>query len=147
MQGIMGMLPGAAKMSRQMEGAGIDDRLLRRQIALVDSMTKAERRNPGLLQASRKKRIAAGAGLDVAELNRLLKMHRQMADVMKKRGGMGMKGLMRGGLGALLGKGGAGAPGGMPPGMPGGLSGGPGGLPGGALPPDLAGLSGLGRKK
>ena len=68
-------------------------------------MTKKERRNPDLLQASRKRRIAAGAGLEVQELNRLLKMHRQMADVMKKMGGMGKKGLLRGGLGALFGKG------------------------------------------
>ena len=97
-------------MPKQMDEAGIDDRMLRRQIALIDSMTKRERRNPELLQASRKRRIAAGAGLEVQELNRLLKMHRQMADVMKKMGGMGKKGLLRGGLGALLGKGGAGMP-------------------------------------
>ena len=145
MQGVMGMLPGMAKMSKQMDEAGLDDRMLRRQIALINSMTKRERRNPELLQASRKRRVAAGAGLEVQELNRLLKMHRQMADVMKKMGGMGKKGLLRGGLGALLGKGGAG----MPPGMPGGPAG-PGGLPGGAVPPGLAlppGLSGLGRKK
>ena len=145
MQGVMGLLPGMAKMSKQMDEAGLDDRMLRRQIALIDSMTKRERRNPELLQASRKRRVAAGAGLEVQELNRLLKMHRQMADMMKKMGGMGKKGLLRGGLGALLGKGGAG----MPPGMPGGPAG-PGGLPGGAVPPGLAlppGLSGLGRKK
>jgi signal recognition particle subunit SRP54 len=140
MSGVMGMLPGMAKMQRQMDEAGLDDRLLRRQIALIDSMTRKERRNPDLLQASRKRRIAAGAGLDVQELNRLLKMHRQMADVMKKMGGMGKKGLMRGGLGALFGKGAAGMPGGLPPGMPA-----PGAVPPGlALPP---GLSGLGRKK
>jgi signal recognition particle subunit SRP54 len=140
MQGIMGMMPGMGKMSKQMEGAGIDDKMLRRQIALIDSMTKTERRNPALLQASRKKRIAAGAGLDVPDLNRLLKMHRQMADVMKKMGGKGMKGLMRGGLGGLLGKGGAMPPGGMP---------GAGG-PGAALPPGMAlppGLGGFGKKK
>ena len=101
-----------------------------------------------MLQASRKKRIAAGAGLEVQELNRLLKMHRQMADAMKKLGGMGKKGLLRGGLGALFGKGG-GMPGGpgMPP-MPGGM---PPGLPGGGgLPPGMtlpSGLSGLGKKK
>jgi signal recognition particle subunit SRP54 len=145
MQGVMGLLPGMAKMSKQMDEAGLDDRMLRRQIALIDSMTKRERRNPELLQASRKRRVAAGAGLEVQELNRLLKMHRQMADMMKKMGGMGKKGLLRGGLGTLLGKGGAG----MPPGMPGGPAG-PGGLPGGAVPPGLAlppGLSGLGRKK
>jgi signal recognition particle subunit SRP54 len=143
MQGVMGMLPGMAKMSKQMDEAGLDDRMLRRQVALIDSMTKKERRNPDLLQASRKRRIAAGAGLDVQDLNRLLKMHRQMADVMKKMGGMGKKGLLRGGLGALFGKGAAGMPG-APGGLPGGMP------PGAALPPGMAlppGLSGLGRKK
>ena len=65
MQGLMGMMPGMAKMSKQVEEAGLDDRVLRRQIALINSMTKKERRNPELLQASRRKRIAAGAGLDV----------------------------------------------------------------------------------
>ncbi|WP_424932225.1 signal recognition particle protein [Amaricoccus macauensis] len=146
MQGVMGMLPGMGKMAKQLEGAGMDDKVLRRQIALINSMTKQERRNPALLQASRKKRIAAGAGLEVQELNRLLKMHRQMADVMKKMGGKGgMKNLMRGGLGGLLGKGGGGMPGGMPPMPPGG------GLPGGMTPPGgmalPPGLSGLGKKK
>jgi signal recognition particle subunit SRP54 len=150
MQGLMGMMPGMGKMSKQLDEAGLDDKMLRRQIALINSMTKKERRAPDLLQASRKKRIAAGAGLEVSDLNKLLKMHRQMADVMKKMGGMGKKGLLRGGLGALLGKGGGGMPGGLPGGMPGGL---PGGLPGGApgaLPPGMtlpSGLSGLGRKK
>ena len=142
MQGVMGMLPGMAKMQKQMDEAGLDDRMIRRQIALIDSMTRKERRSPDLLQASRKRRIAAGAGLEVQELNRLLKMHRQMADVMKKMGGMGKKGLLRGGLASLLGRGGAGMPG-----MPGAPAGGPGAAlpPGGlALPP---GLSGLGRKK
>jgi signal recognition particle subunit SRP54 len=137
MQGVMGLMPGMGKLSKQMDEAGIDDRMIRRQVALIDSMTRRERRNPELLQASRKRRIAAGAGLEVQDLNRLLKMHRQMADVMKKMGGMGKKGLLRGGLGALLGKGAAGMPGGgaMPPVAP---------PPGLALPP---GLSGLGRKK
>jgi signal recognition particle subunit SRP54 len=143
MQGVMGMMPGMAKMQKQMDEAGFDDTVLRRQIALINSMTKKERRSPDLLQASRKKRIAAGAGLEVQELNRLLKMHRQMADVMKKMGGMGKKGLLRGGLGALLGKGAAGMPG-APMGGAGGLPGGPALPPGMALPP---GLSGLGRKK
>ena len=139
MQGLMGMMPGMGKMQKQMDEAGFDDKAIRRQIALINSMTKKERRSPDLLQASRKKRIAAGAGLEVSELNRLLKMQRQMADMMKKMGGMGRKGLMRGGLGALLGRGG------MPPGM--------GGLPGAGMPtppPGMAlppGLSGLGRKK
>ena len=149
MGGIMGMMPGMGKMQKQMDQAGMDDSMLKRQIALINSMTKKERANPGLLQASRKKRIAAGAGLEVSELNKLLKMHRQMSDAMKKLGKMGKKGLMRAGLGGLFGgKGGVpqmpggagpdmGAPGGLPPGL-GGLA------PGQPLPP---GLSGFGKKK
>ena len=70
--------------------------MLRRQIALIGSMTKKERANPDLLAASRKKRVAAGAGLEVAELNKLIKQHRQMADVMKRMGkGGGMKAMIR----------------------------------------------------
>jgi len=152
MQGVMGMMPGMGKLSKQMDEAGLDDKVLKRQMALIDSMTKQERRNPAILQASRKKRIAKGAGMEVSDLNKLIKMHRQMADMMKKMGKMGKKGLMRGGLGALMGKGGMGGGAGMPPGMtpPGGMGGGgtaPGGLPGlggASLPP---GLSGLGKKK
>ena len=150
MEGIMGMMPGMGKMKGQMAEAGFDDKVLRRQIALIQSMTKKERANPDLLQASRKKRIAAGAGLEVSELNRLLKMHRQMADVMKKMGKMGKKGLMRQ-MGSMLGmKGGMpseaqiekaqadlAAGGGLPKGFP--------GLGGGMqLPP---GLAGFGKKK
>ncbi|MEM8570251.1 MAG: signal recognition particle protein [Pseudomonadota bacterium] len=149
MQGVMGMLPGMGKMSKQLESAGMDDKVLRRQVALIDAMTKGERRNPAILQASRKKRIAAGAGLEVQDVNRLLKMHRQMADMMKKMGGKsGMKNLMRGGLGGLMGNGAGGpSPGGMPPmGLPPGA-----GLPGGAMPPGgmalPPSLSGLGKKK
>ncbi|TMV64045.1 signal recognition particle protein, partial [Thioclava sp. BHET1] len=103
MQGVMGMLPGMGKMSKQAEAAGLDDSMLRRQVALINSMTKKERANPALLQASRKKRIAAGAGLEVSELNKLLKMHRQMADVMKK---MGKGGMMKQAMKAMMGKGG-----------------------------------------
>ena len=141
MQGMMGMLPGMGKMAKQIEEAGFDDSVLKRQIALIQSMTKKERANPQLMQASRKKRVAAGAGMDVSDLNKLLKMQRQMADAMKK---MGKKGLMRGALGSMFGKGGMpGMPGAgaMPPG--GALPPGMGGMPG-ALPP---GLSGLGKKK
>ncbi|MBF9035384.1 signal recognition particle protein [Rhodobacterales bacterium HKCCE2091] len=159
MEGMMSMMPGMGKMQKQLDEAGFDDKVIRRQIALIQSMTKKERANPGLLQASRKKRIAAGAGQDVSELNKLLKMHRQMADAMKKLGKMGKKGLMRQGLGALLGKGGgAGMPGmggmgGMDPkaveeaAKAMGANPGAGNLPGlggGALPP---GLSGFGKKK
>ena len=152
MQGVMGMLPGMAKAQKQLEASGMDDKVIKRQIALIQSMTKKERRNPDLMQASRKKRVAAGAGLEVQDVNRLLKMHRQMADMMKKMGKMGKKGLLRGGLGALLGgKGGA-----MPPapGMGGGMPGLGGPMPpgfppagGGGLPGLPGGLSGLGKKK
>ncbi len=139
MSGLMGMMPGMGKMQKQMDEAGFDDAVLRRQIALINSMTRKERANPALMQASRKRRVASGAGLEVSELNKLLKMQRQMADVMKKMGGKGgMKGLMRGGLGGLLGKGG-----GMPA-MPGGGAGTPQLPPGMELPP---GLGGFGRKK
>jgi signal recognition particle subunit SRP54 len=102
MQGVMGMMPGMGKMQKQVEAAGFDDTMLKRQIALINSMTKKERANPALLQASRKKRIAAGAGLDVAELNRLLKQHRQMADMMKT---MGKKGMLKQAMSGMFGKG------------------------------------------
>ena len=97
MESIMGMMPGAAKMAKQASEAGMDDKVFKRQIALINSMTKKERANPQILQASRKKRVATGSGMEVSELNKLLKMHRQMSDVMKKmgRGGM-LKQAMRG---------------------------------------------------
>jgi signal recognition particle subunit SRP54 len=102
MQGVMGMMPGMGKMSKAAEAAGFDDRMLRRQIALIQSMTKRERANPAILQASRKKRIAAGAGLEVSELNKLLKMHRQMSDMMKT---MGKKGMLKQAMSGMFGKG------------------------------------------
>jgi signal recognition particle subunit SRP54 len=152
MQGMMSMMPGMAKMQKQMDDAGLDDKVIRRQIALINSMTKKERANPALLQASRKKRIAAGAGQDVSDVNKLLKMQRQMADAMKKMGKMGKKG-MRGGLGALMGANAPQALKDMDPAQmdPKALEaaakqmGGPGGMPGlGGLPP---GLGGFGKKK
>jgi len=84
--GLLGMMPGIAKMKNQIANAGIDDRILKRQVALIDSMTRQERKNPDILKASRKKRIAAGAGGKVEDLNKLLKMHRNMADMMKAMG-------------------------------------------------------------
>ena len=152
MEGIMGMMPGMGKMKAQIEKSGFDEKVFSQQIALINSMTKRERANPALLQASRKKRIAKGSGLEVSDLNKLLKMHRQMSDMMKKVGKMGKKGLLRQMGGMLGGKGGL--PGGGMPSqaeieaaqaqigqMPGGLP----GLGGGAqLPP---GLSGFGKKK
>ncbi len=150
MEGIMGMMPGMGKMAKQVEAAGFDDRIIRQQIALIQSMTKLERANPQVLQASRKKRIAKGAGLDVSDLNKLLKMQRQMGDMMKK---MGKGGMLKQAMKGMFGKGGA--PGEMPEGMDQkaieqaarqmGQGGGLPGLGGGtSLPP---GLSGLGKKK
>jgi signal recognition particle subunit SRP54 len=85
--GVMGMLPGVAKMKDQIAKAGVDDRTVKRQRAMIMSMTPQERRNPDILKASRKKRIAAGSGMKVEDLNRLIKQHRQMADMMKAMGG------------------------------------------------------------
>ena len=87
LSGIMGMLPGVGKLKEQMAAANIDDRILKRQRAIILSMTPAERRNPDILKASRKKRIAAGAGVNVEQVNKLLKQHRGMADMMKAMGG------------------------------------------------------------
>ncbi len=159
MQGMMQMMPGMGKMAKQVEGAGFDDKMLKRQIALIQSMTKKERANPALLQASRKKRIAAGSGMQVSDLNKLLKMHRQMSDMMKKMGKMGKGGMLKQAMKGMFGKGGMPEmPAGMDPkaleaaakamgggkGMPGGLPG-LGGLGGGMGLP--GGLSGFGKKK
>jgi len=102
MSGLMGMLPGVGKMKKQLEGANLDDKLLKRQIAIISSMTPKERRNPQLLAASRKRRIAAGSGMAVQDVNRLLKQHKQMASMMKKVKKLGNKGVMRGGMQGLL---------------------------------------------
>jgi signal recognition particle subunit SRP54 len=153
--GMLGMLPGIAKVKNQIAEAHLDDRILKRQTAIIDSMTAQERRNPDVLKASRKKRIAAGSGTKVEEINRLLKMHRQTADMMK-----GMASNKRGvaaSLGGLLGMGGPSpadmqkiaekmpANPGLPPKFPGLPSG---GLPGlGGKLPGLGGLPGLGAPK
>ena len=151
MDGMMSMMPGMGKMAKQIEQAGFDDTILRRQIAMIQSMTKKERAAPQILQASRKKRIAAGSGMEVSDLNKLLKMHRQMSDMMKKLG-KGKGGMMRKAMQAMLGKGGMPDPAAMDPKqleaaakqMGGKLPGGLPGLGGGSLPP---GLSGFGKKK
>jgi signal recognition particle subunit SRP54 len=96
MSGMMGMLPGVAKMKNQLAAANLDERVLKRQMAIIDSMTPKERRLPDLLKASRKKRIAAGSGTKVEDVNRMLKMHRTMADVMKAMSGGGKRGPMAG---------------------------------------------------
>jgi signal recognition particle subunit SRP54 len=150
MGGLMKLMPGMGKMKKQIDAAGgIDEKIFKQQRAIISSMTPEERRNPAIMKASRKKRIAAGSGMSVQEVNKLLKMHRQMADMMKKMGKGGMAGLMQ-------------QMGGMPgmPKMPGGMmpgKAGKGGLPNPAdmspeqleelkksLPPGLGKLPGLG---
>ena len=171
LSGLMGMMPGVAKIKSQMASANLDDRVLKRQIAVIDSMTRAERRNPDILKASRKKRIAAGAGLKVEEVNKLLKMHRNMADMMKMMGGKAGKRGPLAGMAQAMGFGGggpspdeikamteklqSGGAGGLPqlpkdmpaalrnaPSLPG--LGGPGGRPN---LPGLGGFPGFGKKK
>ena len=174
--GLMGMMPGIAEMKNQIASANLDEKVLKRQMAIIDSMTPRERRNPDLLKASRKRRIAAGSGTRPEDINRLLKMHRGMADMMKA-----MSGAKRGpmtGWAQMMGFGGGmpspeemqklaekmpgGVPGGLPPGMPGApgmpakMPGMPSSLPAnfpGSLPglgpkiPGLGGFPGLGKKK
>ncbi len=96
MEGLLGMLPGVGKMKKQLANANIDSKAIGRQTAIISSMTKSERANPKLINGSRRKRIAAGSGVDVQDVNRLLKQHRQMADMVRKMGKMGKKGMMRG---------------------------------------------------
>jgi signal recognition particle subunit SRP54 len=153
--GLMGMMPGVAKMKNQIANAGIDDKTLKRQVAIIDSMTPQERRNPDILKNSRKKRIAAGSGTTPEAINKLLKMHRGMADMMKAMGS-GKRGPLAG-LGQIMGFGGGGMPspeqmaemakkipgGQLPPGFPGGGAAGlPSSMP--KLPPNIPGLPGLG---
>ncbi|NKB52300.1 MAG: signal recognition particle protein [Rhizobiaceae bacterium] len=165
MGSIMKMMPGIGKMAKQIEAAGIDDNIFKKQQAIISSMTRRERKTPKLLNASRKKRIASGSGTSVQEINQLLKMHRQMADMMKSMAGKKGKGMMSKMAAAMGLPGGGGGMGGMP-GMPGGGMGGmdpqqleqmarqmgAGGAPklpglGGPKLPGLGGGSSLGKKK
>jgi signal recognition particle subunit SRP54 len=98
LSGLMTMLPGVSKVQKQMAESKVDPRLLVRQEAMISSMTPKERKNPKIIQASRKRRIAAGSGTSVSEVNKLLKQHLMMAKMMKKVGKKGKKGLMRQGL-------------------------------------------------
>tara|TARA_R110002095_G_scaffold67207_2_gene57174 strand:- start:5404 stop:6765 length:1362 start_codon:yes stop_codon:yes gene_type:complete len=102
MNSLLGMLPGVGKMKKQLDSANLDDKLLVRQEAMIQSMTPKERRNPQIIAASRKKRIAAGSGMTVQDVNRLLKQHKQMAGMMKKVKKLGKKGVARGGMQGLL---------------------------------------------
>ncbi len=99
---ILGMLPGGAKLQQQVGDANIDPRMLKRQGAIISSMTPKERRTPELIKASRKKRIAAGSGVTVQDVNRLLKQFDDMSAMMKRMNKLGKKGLMRHGLSALM---------------------------------------------
>ncbi len=160
MSGLLGMMPGVAKMKNQIANAGLDDKLVKRQMAIIDSMTPQERRNPDILKASRKKRIASGSGTTPEAINKLLKMHRGMSDMMKMMGS-GKRGPLAS-LGQAMGFGSAmptpeqmaelanKMPGGMPGagGLPPNFPGAP-GLPGlgGKFPGLPGGLPGLGKKK
>jgi signal recognition particle subunit SRP54 len=99
MLGLLSMLPGVGKVKDQLAAAGLDDKLIKRQEAIIHSMTKVERAKPDVINGSRRKRIAAGSGTEVSEVNKLLKMHRQMSDMMKKMGKMG--GRMPPGIGGM----------------------------------------------
>ncbi|MBX3508389.1 MAG: signal recognition particle protein [Parvibaculum sp.] len=155
MKGLLGMMPGIGKAQMQAAQAHMGDGTIKRQVAIISSMTKDERKDPKVLNASRKKRIAKGSGTEVQEINRLLKMHRQMADMMKAMG------RQKGGLMSKLFGGGmpdippevAADPMAMEKLLPQGLPRlGPGGLPGlpgsgfGGMPPGLPGLP-SGKKK
>ncbi len=161
MGAILGLMPGMGKMKKMVDQAGgLEDKEIVHQEAIISSMTKAERKTPKLLNASRKKRIARGSGTSVQEINKLVKAHRQMADMMKKMGKGGMKGMAKqlAGMGGM----GGGMPGGAPdPALLEAAKGGKGqgseevdfdaiekALSGQApMPPGLAGLPGLGKKK
>ena len=94
--------PGIGKVKKQLDAANIDESIVKRQEAIIGSMTKAERKNPKLLNGSRRRRIAAGSGTSVPDINRLLKQYQDMAGMMKKMKKLGQKGLMRHGLAGLL---------------------------------------------
>ncbi|MEK9860824.1 MAG: signal recognition particle protein, partial [Alphaproteobacteria bacterium] len=149
MGGLLGMLPGIGKLKSQIEAAGIDDRHFSRQEAIILSMTKRERVQVALLNASRRKRIAEGSGTSVQDVNKLVKQYQDMAKMMKRMGKM--TGGNPAALAQMLGGGGGGMPtdGGSPPsglpgmggGMPGGMPGLGGGLGGrGGFPGGLPGL-------
>ncbi|HXS42768.1 MAG TPA: signal recognition particle protein [Stellaceae bacterium] len=102
MGGVMGMLPGINKIKKQLDEARLDETLLKRQEAIIGSMTKKERRNPKVIDGSRRRRIAAGSGTSVPEINRLLKQYQDMADMMKRMNKLGKKGFARHGIQGLL---------------------------------------------
>ncbi len=105
MGALMNMMPGMGQIKKQMAGANLDEKVFDRQIAIINSMTKAERAEPDVLNAKRRIRIAKGSGTKVEDVNKLMKQHRQMADMMKKvsKGGMGnLAGMFGGKLGGMM---------------------------------------------
>jgi signal recognition particle subunit SRP54 len=102
MGGMLSLLPGVAKLKKQLGEANIDEGIIKRQEAIISSMTKGERRNPKLLNGSRRRRIATGSGTTVPEVNRLLKQYQDMADITKRMKKLGAKGLARHGLAGLM---------------------------------------------
>jgi signal recognition particle subunit SRP54 len=112
---MLDKLPGAANLSDQVKSK-VNDKEVHRMVAIINSMTKKERRHPDVLNGSRKARVARGSGTQPADVNRLLKQYMQMEKMMSKLSSGGIKGLMRQMGAAMKGMGGGGLP---PGGMPG----------------------------
>ena len=114
LSGVMSMLPGIGKLQKQMEAHNFDDKVIAKQEAIIYSMTKKERSNVGLLNASRRKRIASGSGSSVHEVNRLVKQQQDMARMMKKVGKVGGMGALKNMFSGLGGNSESNMPNGMP---------------------------------
>ena len=97
-EGIMSFLPGVSKVKSQMDQAGVDEKIITQNEAVILSMTKKERENPKIIDGSRKKRIANGSGTDVATINKLLKQFKMMSEMMKKMSKGNTKGMMDKGI-------------------------------------------------
>ena len=102
LSGVMGLLPGVGKVKEQMAAANVDDSIIKRQEAIISSMTPSERKRPEIIKASRKRRIAAGSGTSVQDVNKLMKQFQEMTRMMKRVRKMGKKGMMRGGMQNLM---------------------------------------------
>jgi signal recognition particle subunit SRP54 len=102
MSSLMGMIPGLNKFQDKLGQAGLDDRFIQRQIAIIRSMTRQERQDARLMNGSRKRRIALGSGTSVQDVNKLLKQHRDMSDMMKRMQKLGKRGFLRQGLSGLM---------------------------------------------
>jgi signal recognition particle subunit SRP54 len=100
--GLMKMLPGMGQLKDKLPQGGVDDRAIKRQIAIIQSMTPRERRYWKLLNASRRKRIAAGSGTSVQDINRLLKQFEGMSKMMKQMSSLNKRGLLKDGIKSLF---------------------------------------------